>query len=52
MIGLSACRYSTIGDRASQMFKGFDFLCQGTAGLLARALCLVALLWLAVVWAL
>jgi hypothetical protein len=34
------------------MFKGFDFLCLGTSGIVARSLCVIALLWLSVVWAL
>jgi hypothetical protein len=33
------------------MFKGFDLLCQGSGELLSRALCVLAVLWLAVVWA-
>jgi len=33
------------------MFKGFDLLCQGSGELLARALCVLAVLWLAIVWA-
>lgn len=33
------------------MFKGFDLLCQGSVELFARALCVLAVLWLAVVWA-
>ena len=50
-ISLIAAQCSTKKGAGRRMFKGFDLLCQGSAELLARALCVLAVLWLAVVWA-
>ena len=50
-ISLIAAQCSTKKGAGRRMFKGFDLLCQGSAELVARALCVLALLWLAVVWA-
>ncbi len=48
---LIAAQCSTMKGSGRSMFKGFDLLCQGSVELFARALCVLAVLWLAVVWA-